>query len=226
MRRSLGLLCVAAAACLGPLAEATGANPAQAHAAPVPSGEPGAVADESAIASWMFPTGRPRHSRWIFAGAYRNATAGGRTVTTGFAVKGHCKVVRERGETVTRCHGRGFGGPLQASAFEVDPALRSARLVLNEDDQRHELEWRADAPAAPPSGYVAGETCDEGTGQGAGFLRHATASGHVLDHRVGRVAIDHAFLSRGAMLTECTGEAVRSLARRAAAGERVGITFR
>ena len=214
MRRPVGILCIAAALAVS----------APAVAAPLPAAGPGAVADESALASWMFPTGRPRHSRWIFAGAYRNATAGGRTVTTGFAVKGHCKVVRERGERVTRCHGRGVGGPLRESAFAVDPALRSARLVLSEDGQRHEIEWRADA--APPSGYFAGETCDEGTGQGAGFLRHASASGHVLDHRVGRAAIDHALLSRGAMLTECTGEAVRSLARRAAAGATVRVTFR
>lgn len=222
MRRSVGVLCLAAAVSLGPLAEATGAIRPQGPR----SREPGAVADESALASWMFPTDRPRHSRWIFAGAYRNATAGGRTVTTGFAVKGHCEVIRERGETVTRCHGRGIGGPLRESAFEVDPALRSARLVLSDDGRRHELEWRADAPDTPPSGYFAGEACDEGTGQGAGFLRHATASGNVLDQRVGRAAIDHAFLSRGAMLTECTGEAVKALARRATAGESITVTFR
>lgn len=217
MRRSFGLLCVAAAF----------AVPAQVAAAPLPTpvspAEPGAVADESALASWMFPTDRPRHSKWIFAGAYRDATAGGRTITTGFAVKGSCKVVRERGETVTRCHGRGIGGPLAESAFVVDPALRTARLVMREDGVRHAIEWQADAPPAFPSGYFAGEACDEGAGQGAGFMRHAAAHGDVFGRNVSRDGIDHALLSRGAMLTECTG---RDLARRAAAGETIRVTFR
>lgn len=215
VRRYVSLLCVAAAL----------AVPAQAFAAPLPAPGPGGVADESALASWMFPTDRPRHSKWIFAGAYREAVAGGKTVTTAFAVNGECRVVLERGETVTRCHGRGIGGPLPATQFDVDPALRRARLVLREDGTQHEIFWEADA-LAPPSGYVAGEACDEGTGQGAGFMRHTSASGNVFDRHVGHAGIDHAILSRGAMLTECTGRSIEGLAQRAAAGETLRLTFR
>lgn len=214
MRRRIGLLCVAAAMTAS----------AHAAAAPAPARDPGAVADEEALASWMFPTDRPRHSRWFFAGAYRNAVAGGKTVTTGFAVRGSCEVVRERGETVTTCHGRGVGGRLPAGAFEVDVALREASLVLRHEGDTYRLAWKADA--APPSGYVAGEACDEGTGQGAGSMRHATARGELFDRHLGGAGIDHALLSRGAMLTECTGTSFAGLARRAAAGKTVTIVFR
>jgi hypothetical protein len=200
-------------------------------AVPVPSSaapalEPGAVAEEEAVASWMFPTDRPRHSKWIFAGAYRTAVTGGKTVTTGFAVKGYCEVVREDGTTVTRCHGRGVGGRLADDAFRVDPALRTAELTITEDGIRHHLFWRADIISFP-SFYFAGENCDEGAGQGAGMMRHASASGSVFDRRVGPVGRDHAVLTRGAMVTDCTGESMTpELARRAAAGKTVHVTFR
>ena len=212
MRRRIGLLCVALL--LAPTA---------ASAAPLPEQEPGLVAEESAIASWMFPTERPRHSRWFFGGAYRNAVTGGKTVTTGFAVKGSCRVTYERGGKVTTCHGRGVGGDLPASAFEADPMLREARLVLRDGRDRHTLKWKADADA-PPSGYIAGEACDEGAGEGAGLMQHAMASGNVFDRRLGPRGVDHAMLSRGAMLTECTS--IAALARRAAAGEVVRVVFR
>jgi hypothetical protein len=213
VRRAISLWCVAAAL----------AVPAPAPAAPAL--DPGVVADEEAVASWMFPTERPRHFKWFFAGAYRNAVAGGRTVTTGYAVKGACEVERERGQTVTTCHGRGIGGRLPEGAFEVDVALREAHLVLREDGATHRLDWAADA--APPSGYVAGEACDGGTGQGAGSIRHAAAHGELFDRSLGGAGIDHAILSRGAMLTECTlyGTSLARLARRAAAGETVTIVF-
>lgn len=217
MRRSIAFLCIGAA--FAAVAPASAARAAL---------EPGVVADEEAVASWMFPTERPRRSRWLFAGAYRSAVAGGRTVTTGFAVKGVCEVERERGETVTTCHGRGIGGRLPHGAFEVDPALRDARLVLREDGSTHRLSWAADT-AAPPSGYSAGEACDEGTGQGAGSMRHATARGELFDRELGGAGIDHALLSRGAMVTECTGDgpglSLAAIARRAAAGKTVRVTF-
>ncbi len=212
MRRALAIL--AAAAVLS--------APSYAVAAPPP--EPGVVADEEAVASWMFPTDRPRHSKWFFAGAYRNVTVGGRTVTMGFAVKGACEVVRSGGETVTRCHGRGIGGRLPERAFRVDVALREARLVLKEDGITHRLGWAADT--APPSAYVAGEACDQGRGQGAGSMRHAAARGELFDRQLGGAGIDHAFLARGAMLTECTGRSVEDLVRRAAAGKTLTIVFR
>lgn len=209
MRRSITFLCLAAALSLS----------APAPAAPL---EPSAVADESALATWMFPTERPRHSRWFFAGAYRDAVAGGRTVTTAFAVKGHCEVVREDGETVTRCHGRGVGGKVRPGAFEVDPALREATLALPDGDALYVLTWHADA--TPPSGYVGSESCDAGTGQGAGFMRHATAGGDLFGRRLDHDGIDHAVLSRGGMLTECPG--TERLARRVAAGKTVTVVYR
>lgn len=209
MRRTAGLLCVVASLAL--------ASPSP--AAPL---EPSVVADESALATWMFPTERPRHSRWFFAGAYRDAAAGGRTVTFAFAVKGRCRVVREGAENVTRCHGRGIGGRVPEDAFEVDPALRVARLALTDGDETHRLTWRADA--TPPSVYLANESCDEGAGQGAGFMRHATAAGNLFEQRLGRAGIDHAVMSRGGMLTECPGMA--RVARRAAAGKTVTVVFR
>lgn len=216
MRRSVGLVCVAALL----------AVPAPASAAPLPL-EPGLVADEEAVASWMFPTDRPRHAKWLFAGAYRSATAGGKTVTRGFAVRGSCTVERERGATSTTCHGRGIGGRLPEDAFQVDPALREARLVLHDGDVTHRLDWIADE-YAPPNGYFAGEGCDEGTGQGAGSIRHASARGELFDRELTRAGIDHAVLSRGAMFTECTSDSLplATVARRAAAGKTVTITFR
>ncbi|MDQ3953705.1 MAG: hypothetical protein M3279_12215 [Actinomycetota bacterium] len=212
MRRRIGLLCVALLLA-----------PASASAAPLPEQEPGLVAEEGAIASWMFPTERPRHSRWFFGGAYRNAVTGGKTQTTGFVVKGTCHVTYERGGRVTRCHGRGIGGDLPANAFEADPALREARLVLRDGRERHTLAWKADADT-PPSGYIAGEACEDGAGEGAGFMQHAMASGNVFDRRLGPDGVDHAMLSRGAMLTECTS--IADLARRAAAGKVVTLVFR
>lgn len=216
MRRSVGLLCAAALL----------AVPSATSAALV-SGEPGLVADEEAVASWLFPTDRPHTSEWLFAGAYRSAVAGGKTVTTGFAVRGSCEVERERGQKSTTCHGRGVGGRLPDSAFEVDPALRAARLVLRADGATHRLSWVADAYAAP-NGYFAGEACDAGTGQGAGSMRHASARGELFDRALDGAGIDHAVLSRGAMLTECTsdGTSLATVARRAAAGKTVTITFR
>jgi hypothetical protein len=198
--------------------------PSLAGAAPAP--DPGVVADEEAVASWMFPTDRPSHSQWFFAGAYRTAVAGGKTVTTGFAVKGSCEVERVRGDRVTTCHGRGIGGKVPHDAFEVDLALRSARLVMREDGATYRLSWSADT--SPPSGYVAGEVCDEGAGQGLGSIRHANARGVLFDRELGGTGIDHAFLSRGAMVTECTSDALPlpDLARRAAAGKAVTVVFR
>ncbi|HEX2195823.1 MAG TPA: hypothetical protein VHJ76_02760 [Actinomycetota bacterium] len=213
MRRTIGLLCAAMVLLA----------PAGASAGPPPELQPGLVAEEGAMASWMFPTERPSHSRWFFAGAYRNATAGGRTITTGFAVKGRCHVTHENGSRVTTCHGKGIGGDLPESAFQADPALREARLVLRDGRDRHTLEWKADAEA-PPSGYIAGEACDEGAGEGGGFMQHAMASGNVFERRLGPRGVDHAMLSRGAMLTECTS--IEALARRAAAGEVVTLVFR
>ncbi len=212
MRRTAGLLCAALLLA-----------PAPASAGPLPEQEPGLVAEESAIASWMFPTQRPRHSRWIFGGAFRNAVAGGRTVTVGFVVKGTCRVTYDDGRRVTTCHGLGIGGDVPAGAFEVDPALREARLELRDGSKRHTLTWRADQDT-PPSGYIAGEACNEGAGEGAGFMQHALASGNVFDRRLGPDGVDHAMLSRGAMLTECTS--LDSLARRAAAGKVVRVVFR
>lgn len=214
MRRPLAALCAAVAL----------AAPAQAYAAPAL--DPGIVADEEAVASWMFPTDRPGHSKWIFAGAYRTAVTGGNTVTTGFAVKGYCEVVEVEGTTETRCHGRGVGGRLPNDSFDVDPALRTAELVMEEDGVRHYLFWRADIVSFP-SFYVAGEACEQGSGQGAGTMRHASVSGNVFDRRVGPVGRDHAVLSRGVMVTECTGDALSlpDVARRAAAGRVVRVTL-
>ncbi len=203
------------------LAAAMCVTSAAASADPVDGRETAAVADESALASWMFPTERPGHSRWIFAGAYRNAVAGGKTVTVAFAVKGTCKEVRKGGDTVTSCHGMGTGGRIPESAFQADPALRSGRLVIRERRTEHRLEWRADAES-PPSGYLAGEACQDGTGTGAGFMQHATASGNVFRRHLGPKGVDHAILARGAMVTDCT----RAFFDRVAAGEPVELVFR
>ncbi len=192
-----------------------------ASAAARPASDASAVADEAAAASWMFPTERPRHSKWIFAGAYRNATTGGQTVTVAFAVEGTCRDVRRGGDVGTSCHGTGTGGRIPEADFEADPALRGATLVISERRAEHRLEWRADAES-PPSGYLAGETCQEGKGAGAGFLQHATASGNVFERDLGAKGVDHAFLARGAMVTDCA----RALFDRIAAGQPVTVVFR
>jgi hypothetical protein len=194
-------------------------------AAPAADRASAAVADESALASWMFPTERPGHSKWIFAGAYRNAIAGGGTVTVAFAVKGTCRDVRKDGGIVTSCHGMGTGGRIPEGDFRADPALRSGRLVIRERGSRHRLEWRADAEA-PPSGYLAGETCQDGTGAGAGFMQHARATGTVFDRDLGPRGVDHAMLSRGAMLTECARAFLGRVARRVAAGQPIRVSLR
>lgn len=212
MRRPIAILCLAAAL----------AAPAPVTAAP--AFQPGVVADEDAMASWMFPTRRPRHFEWFFAGAYRNAVTGGGTVTMGFAVKGSCEVERERGQKVTTCHGRGVGGRLPEDAFEVDVALREASLVLSEKGETHRLDWTADA--TPPSAYFAGETCEQGGGQGAGSIRHAAARGELFGRRLAGEGRDHAFLSRGAMVTECTNKSLEEIARAVSAGETIRLTFR
>lgn len=212
MRRTIALVSLAAAF----------AAPLNAGASPVRG--PGVVADEEAVASWMFPTGRPGHSKWIFAGAYRSATAGGGTVTVAFAVKGSCEVQREQGQKVTTCHGRGIGGRVPDEVFEVDPLLREARLVLTEGGTTHRLSWTADA--TPPSGYLASEACEAGGGQGAGSIRHAAARGELFERRLDGAGRDHALVSRGAMLTECTDRSAADLARRVAAGKTVTVVFR
>lgn len=179
-----------------------------------------AVVEEAGAASWMFPTGRPGRSTWYFGGAYRTAAAGGRTVTTGFVVEGTCRETRRDGATVTACRGTGTGGRIPAGAFTVDPTLRRGSLVVRDGGHRHDISWRADE--APPAGYVQGETCENGTGEGGGFLQHATATGTLFGRRLAARGVDHAILTRGAMVTECTAE----LVRRAAAGDPVRIVFR
>jgi hypothetical protein len=187
-------------------------------------GGAGAVIDETGIASWMFPTGRPGRSTWFFGGAYRTAVAGGRTVTVGFAVRGTCTTTHRDGVRITECGGTGTGGRIPAGAFRVDPAMREGKLVLRERTRTHRIAWRADE--APLAGYFQTEACQQGTGRGAGFVQHATAAGRIFGRRLSSHGVDHAILTRGAMVTECTGASIEDLARRAAAGKPVRVVFR
>lgn len=189
-----------------------GALAAPAGAAPV--AEPDVVVEESALASWMFPTDQPGHSKWIFAGAYRTAIVGGGTTTFGFAVKGSCEQ-RARGHT--SCSGTGIERELPEAAFEMDPALRDAAMAIG---RRHMVSWRADNES-PVALYVAGEACTAGKGVGAGGMQHAAASGTVFGRELSRAGIDHAILARGVMATECA----RPLLDALTAGRPVRVVF-
>lgn len=210
------------------LAACAAAAPASAAAAAVysaPGARSSVVGEETGAASWMFPTGRPGRSTWFFGGAYRSSVVGGKTVTIGFVVKGRCKTGQREGASVTACRGTGTGGEIPAERFQVDPALRRGSLVIRDGRRRHEIAWNADE--APPATYLAGEACNQGTGEGAGFLQHATATGTLFGRRLAADGVDHAILTRGAMVTQCTEAYVSErLARRAAAGKPVRVVFR
>ena len=184
--------------------------------------QPRAVADDTALASWMFPTGRPGISRCFFGGAYRNAVAGGKTVTIGFAVEGTCKLV-DRGRA-TECNGTGTGGRIPQDAFRTDPALRTATLVVNDGTRRHRITWHSDD--GPPSPYFHSEACPQGTGNGTGFVQHATAQGRIYGRQLGVEGVDHAIVTRGATLTECTRAFLGGVVRRVRAGQPVRVVFR
>lgn len=195
-----------------------------APATAVPDARNGAVVDETGIASWMFPTDRPGRSTWFFGGAYRTTAAGGGTVTVGFVVEGTCTTTNRDGSRVTECGGTGIGGRIPTEAFRIDPAMRDGELELRDGNRTHLIEWRADE--APPAGYFQSEACQQGTGRGGGFIQHATADGRIFGRRLSSRGVDHAILTRGAMVTECTGVAIDDLARRAAAGKTVRVVFR
>ena len=199
-------------------------------AAPASSGAPsapagGAVVDETALSSWTFPTETPNRSRWFFAGAFRDAAAGGKTKTLAFAVRGRCVEVRDRGGRGLSCHGRGIGGNVPADRFHMDPALRTARLVIKDGRASYELTWRA-ARRSVPYMYFAAEGCEEGSGEGAGTLQPASASGELFGRRLAASDVDSAMLGRGAMVTECARSIPLRTLRRAAAGQRIHVVFR
>ncbi|MDQ3913722.1 MAG: hypothetical protein M3323_00095 [Actinomycetota bacterium] len=189
-----------------------------ASSAPAPA-QPAAVVDEIGLASWTFPTGEPGRSRWLFAGAFRGTAAGGGSETFAFAVRGTCREMRER--RATSCHGRGTGGTIPASRFRVDPALRSARLDLGARGTRAEVEWRASRRTLP-YGYLAGEACQAGTGEGAGMQQVAPATGHLFGRDASPDAVQSALLARGAMVTDCA----RTLLHQAASGRVLHVVFR
>lgn len=207
---------------LATIACALCASVAPASALPDASNE--AVIDETGAASWMFPTDRPGHSKWFFGGAYRSAVAGGNTVTVGFAVEGTCRTTSRAGGRVTECTGTGTGGRIPAAAFRLDPTMSEGELVLRDGPRTHRIVWQGDE--APPAGYFQSEACQQGTGRGAGFVQHASASGRIFGRRLSSSGVDHAILTRGAMVTECTGASIEDVARRAAAGKRVRVVFR
>jgi hypothetical protein len=204
-RLALATMCLAGTA-LGAAPPAT--------SSPAPAARD-AVVDEVALASWTFPTGDPGRARWFFAAAFRDTVAGGRTRTIAFVVKGICRDVR--GGRVTSCRGRGAGGEIPAHRFEADPALRSARLRV----AGAEVRWAA-SERTLPYGYLAGEGCQAGSGEGAGMQQVALAGGRLFGRKVSADAVEHAMMSRGAMFTECT----RSLLHRVMTGGVVRLSFR
>ena len=220
MRTLAAGIALAIAAAVPAAASAAPASPM----APMPSAA-GARMDEAAFASWMFPTGEPNRADWIFGGGFRDAGAGGRVLTFGFVVKGTCRLVETRRGEATTCRGQGSGGLVDEDDFVVDPVLQTGRLVIDEPKGNHSLEWRA-VTDAPPYGYVSSETCPGGDGDGAGFLRTATATGEAFGRSLGASGFELAILSRGAMLTECDQPASQRTLRRAAAGKTIRVVYR
>ena len=216
MRRGIVAVALGAA-----LAVTGGAAPAALLPAPAKS----AIVDEAAVVSWTFPTRVPDRARWIFSGAWREEAAGGTTHTFAFVVRGTCRL-HAKHHYATSCRGRGTGGRIPARRFHLDPALRSARLVLGSGSRGgHEVSWRATRKTLP-YGYFAAEACSAGDGEGAGVHRPALARGRSHGRTATRDAVDFAVLARGAMVTDCGSAIPFRMLRRAAAGKTVHVAFR
>ena len=165
-----------------------------------------------------------------FATRYQDSSAD--EVVGGF-FKSSCDEMRTRRFVRIDCEGgAGVGGKLDQDAFELDPALQSARLSIEERGQRHHATWTG---RDVPDPYQSFEACwsvgeggeeESGEGQGGGVFRSATAEGHALGKKLeGRRRI--ALLMTEFAVTECRFMSQRSLDALAAGDfDRVRYSYR
>lgn len=108
----------------------------------------------------------------------------------------------------------GVGGPIAGDDFEMDPALRSARLSITEKGTTHEATWSAEGDPGISRYwemcYTVGEEEEAGEGHGAGVFQPSRAEGRALGRKLaGRRHF--AALITEVTVTECRFMSQRSL---------------
>ena len=161
-----------------------------------------ASVDQMAEADWIVMRG-PRAATWYFGGGIRmvDPNAGGHHLF-GFVGRGDCTVRAEKELVEINCSARAKLRKVTSKEFDIDPALRSARLRLSQHGLKHAIDWKAIGPAPMVDGGISG---GDGFAMAAGYVsRQARAKGKVfrrnLSSRGGGSGLSFAFLVEGALV--------------------------
>ena len=203
------------------------AAPAATSAAPVDVRR-----DTLAYAGWSFPMDKPNHYRWYFAFVW---DMDGTTSESkfGIAAIGRGTCVREKlkgGGMSIGCSGTGAVVGTPDKAFDMDPALRSAKLTLRKNGNTHRVKWTASDDDVPNL-YLSQEVCGspdgyaDGQGVGGGLVRETRATGTVFGTKVKpKRWWDWSDLWSGAMATQCTFSDEFAELRNAQPGDRISVS--
>ena len=157
--------------------------------------------DQIAEADWIVMDG-PRSATWYFGGGIRMADAGtAKMGLYGFVGKGDCEVRQEKNLMEISCSAQARLREVTSRQFDIDPALRSARLRLSQFGMKHSINWKAIGPAPFADGGVSG---GDGFAMAAAYVsRPARAKGTVFRHNFsgpGRSGLNFAFMTEGAIV--------------------------
>ena len=160
-----------------------------------------ASVDQIAESDWIVMDGR-KAATWYFGGGIRMADAGAAKMSLyGFVGKGDCEVKRDKNLVEISCSARARLRRVTSRQFDIDPALRSARLRLSQFGMRHSIDWKGIGPAPMADGGVG---AGDGFAMAAAYLsRPARAKGTVFGRSFsgrGGSGLSFAFLSEGALV--------------------------
>lgn len=174
------------------------------------SAAPGVKRQQRADAVWMVPTEIKGHFIGYYASVHLDEPDGGTFSYDDASVgKGRCTRRKTEYGTSTSCRFESLAHGKASEAFTMDPLLLSAELTLKRKGETFTVSWEGGDPGI----YEAYEGCfsvsedgeeEEGEGSGAGYLREATATGHVTGKHLVTKGRFSAMLMRGAMVTECS----------------------
>ena len=158
-----------------------------------------ASVDQMAEADWIVMRG-PRAATWYFGGGLRMADPGAPGLSLyGFVGRGDCEVRRDKNLIEISCSARARLRKVTSRQFDIDPALRSARLRLSQYGFKHAIDWKARGAPMVDGGVSGGD----GFAMAVAYVtRPARAKGVVFRRNLsGRGSgLSFAFLSQGALV--------------------------
>ena len=123
-----------------------------------------------------------------------------------FVGRGDCTVKREKDLMEINCSARARLRKVTSKQFDIDPALRSARLRLSQRGLKHAVDWRSIGPAPMADGGVSG---GDGFAMAAAYVsRPARAKGTIFRRNLstrGGSGLSFAFLYEGAIAAAYSG---------------------